>query len=165
MLAVSSPPYSRAMLRSVVVVVALAAANQLPAATFGTVIPIGGQASDIALDEGRRALYIANFTGNRIDVLSLDNNAIARSIQVNPQPGALAISRDGKYLLIAHYGNFEPSRNAMTVLNLADNSRRVFALGAAPLSMAFGLDDQAFVVTAHEFLLLDPASGQTRTLD
>ena len=36
-----------------------------PAATFGTVVPIGGEAADIALDETRGVLYIANFTANR----------------------------------------------------------------------------------------------------
>jgi len=36
------------------------------AGTFGKVVPIGGHASDLALDEGRRVLYIANFTANRI---------------------------------------------------------------------------------------------------
>lgn len=135
------------------------------AATFGTVVPIGGQAADIALDEPRRSLYIANFTGNRIDVLSLDTNAIVRSIQVAAQPGALAISRDGKYLVIAHYGNFAAATNSVTILNLTDSSRRVFGVGAAPLGVAFGANDQALLVTAKDFILLDPVTGQTRTIE
>ena len=52
------------------------------AATFGTVVPIGGHASDIALDEERGVLYIANFTANQIDVMSLRTNTIERSINV-----------------------------------------------------------------------------------
>lgn len=135
------------------------------AATFGTVVPIGGQASDIVLDESRRSLYISNFTGNRIDVLSLDTNAIVRSIQVAAQPGAMAISRDGIYLVIAHYANFVPATNSVTVINLVDNSRRVFAVGAAPLAVAFGINDLALLVTAKDFILLDPVTGQTRTID
>ena len=94
--------------------------QRVAAAPFGTVIPIGGQASDIALDESRRALYIANFTANRIDVMSLDTNAITRSIAVTAQPAALALSRDNKYLVIGHYGNFQTARNAMTVVNLEE---------------------------------------------
>ena len=45
----------------------------LPAAagTFGKVVAIGGAASDLALDEGRGVLYIANFTANRIEVMPL----------------------------------------------------------------------------------------------
>src|SRR6266498_2852485 len=35
------------------------------AGVFGRVVPIGGNASDIALDESRGVLYIANFTANR----------------------------------------------------------------------------------------------------
>src|SRR5215831_19668265 len=88
------------------------------AATFGTVVPIGGHASDIALDESRGLLYVANFTANRIEVMSTTDYSIHTSMNVAPQPGALAISADSKYLLIAHYGNItppDPSRNAVTL--------------------------------------------------
>ena len=44
--------------------------NILLAGTFGKVIPIGGHASDLALDEARGVLYIANFTANRIEVMT-----------------------------------------------------------------------------------------------
>ena len=44
--------------------------------TFGTVVPIGGEAADLALDQTRSVLYIANFTANRIDVMSLATNTI-----------------------------------------------------------------------------------------
>ncbi len=138
---------------------------QAAAATLGTVIPIGGHAADIVLDENRRNLYIANYTGNRIDVLSTDTNTIARSIVVSAQPSALALSPDGKYLVVAHYSALAPSSNAVTVLNLADNSRRVFGVGSPVLGLAFGVDDQAFLITPDQFLSLDPASGQTRTVD
>ena len=43
---------------------------------------IGGEAADIALDPTRGVLYIANFTANRIDVMTLSNNAIQTSINV-----------------------------------------------------------------------------------
>src|SRR5579872_2689261 len=76
------------------------------AGTFGKVVPIGGQASDIALDEGRGVLYIANFTANTIDVMSLADNSIQTSFNVAPQPGSLALSPDGNYLVIAHYGPY-----------------------------------------------------------
>src|SRR6476620_1504275 len=110
--------------------------------TFGKVVPIGGQASDIALDEGRGVLYIANFTANAIDVMSLADNVIGTSINVGPQPGSLALSPDGQFLLVAHFGNFTGSAtsgNALTVINLAaGNTRQTFALGFAPLGVAFG---------------------------
>ena len=80
----------------------------LDAATFGAVVPIGGHAADIALDRTRAALYVANFTANVIDVISTADNSIQSSMNVAPQPGALALSMDSHYLLAAHYGNWAP---------------------------------------------------------
>src|SRR5437867_12560965 len=84
---------------------ALATATAAWAGTFGKVVPIGGHASDIALDEARGVLYVANFTANRIEVMSLADYSITTSINVNPQPGALALSPDGQYLVVVHFGN------------------------------------------------------------
>src|SRR5579864_9704403 len=99
--------------------------------TFGTVVSIGGQASSLALDEPRGVLYIANFTANRIEVMSLANNAIQTSINVAPQPSSIALSPDGHYLVITHFGNFTapaPPSNALTVLDLTNNGKQTFAL-------------------------------------
>src|SRR5258706_7620583 len=96
------------------------------AGTFGQVVSIGGQASDIALDEPRGVLYIANFTANRIEVLDTSDLSISRSINVNPQPGSIALSPNGAYLVIGHYGNNVfpvPPNNAVTILNLEQNTR------------------------------------------
>jgi uncharacterized protein (TIGR03437 family) len=137
-------------------------------ATFGNVVSIGGHASDLALDEPRGVLYIANFTANRVEVMSLGSNAIQTSINVASQPSALALSPDDHYLVVAHFGNSvapaSPS-NAITVIDLTTNGKQTFALGHAPLGVAFGLDGLALVVTTNEFLLLDPASGTTTQLD
>src|SRR5215467_13942831 len=84
---------------------AAAAVEPMAAATFGTVVPLGGHAADIALDESRGKLYIANFTANRIDVLSTSDNAVHSSINVGSQPGALALSRDNRFLLVTNYAN------------------------------------------------------------
>src|SRR5438067_10767280 len=98
------------------------------AGTFGQVVPIGGQAGDIALDEPRGVLYIANFTANRIDVMSLTDYSIKRSISVADQPSSLSVSPDGKFLVIVHFGNVDPTlglfNNALSLINLQDNSRR-----------------------------------------
>jgi uncharacterized protein (TIGR03437 family) len=137
-------------------------------ATFGTVVSIGGHASDLALDEARGVLYIANFTANRVEVMSLAGNTIQTSINVAAQPSAVALSPDGRYLVVAHYGNAAPpasSSSAITVIDLSNSGKRTFALGAAPLGVAFGIDGLALVVTATDFLLLDPASGTTQELD
>lgn len=143
-------------------------AASIHGATLGKVVAIGGNASDLALDEARGVLYIANFTANRIDVMSLTDNSIQTSINVAPQPGSLALSPDGRYLVIAHFGNFtapNTPNNALTIMNLATNGRQTFTMGNTPLGVAFGIDGQALIVTTTEFLLLDPFTGATRVLD
>ena len=137
-------------------------------ATFGKVVSIGGHASDLALDEGRGVLYIANFTANRIEVMSLANAAIQTSINVAAQPNSLSISPDGKYLVVTHFGNAtapaSPS-NALTVIDLTSNAKQTFALSSPPLGVAFGIDGLALVATTTDFLLFDPVSGYTQEID
>jgi len=144
------------------------------AATIGTVVPIGGQAADIALDMPRGLLYIANFTANQIDVMSLSDNTIHTSINVPPQPASLALSPDGNYLVVVHFGNFAstssgptlPPENALTVISLNQNNAiQTFTLGQPPLGVAFGIDNLALIVTTTNFILFDPSNGETTVLD
>lgn len=139
-------------------------ANACWAGTFGRVVAIGGHASDLALDERRGVVYVANFSANRIEVISTADLTLQRSINVAAQPSALALSPDGKYLLAAHFSNFQApatAGNAMTLINLDTNGRQTFALGSPPLGVAFGADGRALVVTTTDFLLFDPDSGAT----
>jgi uncharacterized protein (TIGR03437 family) len=149
------------------------------AGVFGRVVPIGGNAADIVLDEPRGALYIANFTANRIEVMNTSDLTITRSINVDPRPGSIALSPDGRYLVVGHYDNVIssngpdpiPQSNAITVLNLENNTRQTFAMGNSPLGIAFGADGLALILTAStrgesgEFFLFDPATGTFRLLD
>jgi len=146
-------------------------------ATFGSVVAVGGQAADTALDETRGVLYIANFTANRIDVMSTATNTIQTSINVDPQPGALAISPDAQYLLVAHFANWTPpgppapSLNELTLIRLTDNTQQHFITVDPPLGVAFfstqpitGASNfsgpgKALVVTTTGFTVLDPATG------
>src|SRR3984957_11221754 len=137
------------------------------AATIGTVVAIGGQGSDLALDEPRGVLYIANFTANLIEQMSLKDNSVHPSISGAAQPGALALSQDDQYLVIAHYGAWTSaaqSANALTIIHLPDFAQRVLSLSSPPLGVAFGADGQALVVTTTAFLLLNPSTGATSTL-
>jgi uncharacterized protein (TIGR03437 family) len=137
------------------------------AGSFGTVVDIAGHASDIALDERRGSLYVANFTANRIEVMSLGDYSIRTSMNVAPQPASLSLSPDGQHLVVAHYGPWDApgaNRNSLTVINLADSSRQTFALGSTPLGVAFGADGLAMVVTKSDLLLFDPVSGVTHML-
>ncbi len=137
------------------------------AATVGQVVPIGGQSADLALDEARGVLYVANFTANRVEVMSLTDLSIQTSITVAAQPSSLALSSDGRYLVITHFSNFAApasSSNGLTVIDLTTSGRQTFALGNPPLGIAFGLDNLALVVTTQEYILFDPVSGSTQTL-
>lgn len=136
--------------------------------TFGRVVALGGHSSDLALDEPRRALYVANFTANRIDVVSVPDGVLERSINVASQPSSLAVSPDGRYLVVGHYGNFaapNAPRNALSVIELDGSTRRTYALADPPFGVAFGIDGKALVVTATQFLLFDPELGATEVLD
>ncbi len=73
------------------------------AAPFGKVVPIGGHVADLALDSRRNVLYIANFGANRIDVMSLADTRLGQPIYVSAQPATLAVSPDGRFLVIGHY--------------------------------------------------------------
>jgi uncharacterized protein (TIGR03437 family) len=146
---------------------ALLSSSHCVAASFGTVVPIGGHASDIALDESRGQLYIANFTANRIEVMSTADYSIRTSMNVAPQPGALSLSPDSKYLLVAHYGSLaatDPSKNAVTLINLSDNTRQTFTTGDTILGLAFLADGRAFMVSSTAIMLFDPISGSMQTL-
>jgi uncharacterized protein (TIGR03437 family) len=137
------------------------------AGTFGSVVAVGGQASDLALDEGRGVVYLANFSGNRIEVINASTLALQSSMNVAAQPSALALSPDGRFLLVAHFGNFEApntTNNVLTLINLDTGAKQTFALGSPPLGVAFGSDDLALVVTTTDFLLFDPVSGANQTL-
>jgi uncharacterized protein (TIGR03437 family) len=134
----------------------------LTGATFGTPVAIGGQAADIALDESRGVLYIADYTANRIDVMTLADHTVHTSINVNPQPGSLSLSPDGQYLVVVHFANFAApasSGNALTVIRLADGTRQTFGLAYPPLGVAFGNDGLALIATTTDFELFDPATG------
>jgi uncharacterized protein (TIGR03437 family) len=133
--------------------------------TFGTVVSIGGEASDLALDETRGVLYIADFTGNQIDVMSLGTNTIQTSIPVAAQPSSIALSPDDRYLVATNFGNAASPgspTNGLTVIDLTTQGVQTFSLGNPPLGVAFGADGLALVVTSTDFLLFDPTTGATQ---
>ena len=127
---------------------AVALAPSASAATLGKVVPIGGQASDVALDEQRGVAYIANFTANRIEVMSLADSSIQTSINVASQPSSISVSPDGNFLLIGHFGNFSaPSSpaNGLTLIDLNTRARQTFVLGSPVLGVAFGIDGRVTI--------------------
>jgi len=141
---------------------ALLVAGTAGAATFGRVVPLRGHAADLAVDEARRVVYVANFTANRIEVIGMATGALQNAIAVAPQPGAVALSPDGQYLVVAHFGQWqEPSsgKNSLTILDLRNSFRQTLALETPPLAVAFGYTGRALVVSTNGFFVLQPANG------
>jgi len=130
--------------------------------TFGIRVPIGGEATDLAIDQSRGVLYIDNFTANRIDTMNLATFQLGAPIMVDPSPVAMSLSPDLRYLLVAHYDNPKtgtPTNNHLTLLDLVLGTRKTLPLPEPPLALSFGADGQALVVTTTEFLLYDPGSN------
>ncbi|HTD43707.1 MAG TPA: hypothetical protein VK687_05980 [Bryobacteraceae bacterium] len=147
----------------------MALAGTALAGTFGTRIQIGGQAADLALDEPRGVLYVADFTRNSIEIVSLAANAVVNSIGVDPNPSSLSVSPNGRWLLVTHFGNNTlpvPSDNVLSLIDLANHyAIQKFRLSDPPLGVAFGQDNLALVVTTKQFFLFDPQQGFVGALD
>lgn len=134
------------------------------AATFGSIVQIQGLVADIALDQGRGVVYAANFTANRIEVVSMSNLSLKSPMNVAEQPSTLALSPDGRYLVVGHY-HFpdlaplsppnqpcdpeSPAFQVLTVIDLVNSGKqtRLDAGGACVLAVAFGNSPQALVVS------------------
>ena len=161
---------------SIAITLLTVGAGQSVAATFGTVVPIGGTASDIALDETRGVLYIADFGCGCIDVMSTADYSIQTTINVANFPAAIALSPSGRYLVGVHDGNYTTSLpptaapasggNLVTVIDLNTQAQTVYALGEPGLGVTFVntlSGDQgglALIVTATKLMALDPETGR-----
>jgi uncharacterized protein (TIGR03437 family) len=145
---------------------ALAISAVTHAATFGNVVPVRGTVSDIALDERRLQLYIANFSANRIEVMSTASRALRDPMPVFKPPSAVALSPDNRYLVVGHYDTFTTSsaKGGYTIFDLDAGLKQEVAIGNPVLAVSFGAGTQALVVTTGEILLLDPQSARTQSL-
>ena len=156
---------------SIAMTLLTAGAGRSVAATFGTVVPIGGTPSDIALDEPRGVLYISDFGCACIDVMSLGDHTIRTSINVAPFPTAIALSPSGQYLVSVHHNNVAGTTGLVTVIDLNNNqAQTTYAVGAVPLGVSFAKTlngDQggiAVIGTNASILTLDPETGEINIL-
>lgn len=136
------------------------------AATYGTVVSMPGLISDIVLDANRGVIYAANFTANRIDVISTSSLSVSTSILVSQQPSSIAMSPDGRYLVVGHYVWTTPEPDVSIIdLNSSRISRTLSVeAGVKVLAVAFGNSPQALVVLSNGVVLLDPAIGTFKSL-
>ena len=135
-------------------------------ATFGTAVPIRGTVSDIALDETRGKLYIANFSAGRIEVMNTSDRTVGNPLFVPYPPSAVAMSPDNRFLVVGEYEQFGTvsATGGITVFDLVAGQRQDVVMGNPVLAVAFGAGSQALVVTTGEALLLDPFTTRTTTL-
>src|SRR5580765_4307578 len=126
--------------------IAAASIGAAQPATFGIRVPIGGEATDLAIDQPRGVLYIANFTANRIDRMNLATFQLQAPFQVDPHPVSMSLSPDRRWLLVAHYDNPKtgtPTNNHLTLLDLVSGTRKTLAMPEPPLAVSFGADNEA----------------------
>jgi hypothetical protein len=134
-------------------------------ATFGNSVPIRGTVSDLALDEGRGRLYIANFSAGRIEVMDTSSRLLQSPLPVPLPPSAVAVSPGGSYLVVGEYENFSSAQAKGGLSIFSPSGARLDVPVDNPvLAVAFGAGSQAFVVTTKGFLLVDPATGTATIL-
>jgi uncharacterized protein (TIGR03437 family) len=138
------------------------------AATFGTVVPVRGLPSDLALDARRGRLYVANLSASRVEVMNTTTLALEAPLAAPMPPSAVSISPDNRFLVVGQYDNFlDPelsTKGGLTIYDLDAQQRRDLVLANPVLAVEFGAGSQALVVTTGEFLLLDPLTGLTTVL-
>ena len=164
-----------------VLLLALGLASTGSAATFGKVVPISGNAADIALDETRGHVYVANFGAYRVEVVSIASSSLLTPIQIPAPPSAVAVSPDAHYLVVGEYE--KPTGNAQGGFQIDTGGLDIVDLtGAVPtqhqdlpcpvLTVSFGSDGQALVVCRNppgktlqpNIFILNPSAGSLLTI-
>src|SRR5258706_10281612 len=107
-------------------ILAVALLQQAGAETFGKVVPVRGSVSDLALDESRGRLYLANLTANRIEAMNTSDRSLGTPLLVSEPPSTLALSPDNRYLVVGSTNNFAdtPAKGMFTIFNLAANTKQ-----------------------------------------
>ncbi len=158
-----------------IAVLATASAGRLAAqldgpSAIGESVALPGQIHELFVDEPRGLLYAANFTGGRVEVVSMTTLQRLSSFATSPVPSGvsgMAVSPNGRWMVVTN----QPVTSAVTqlsgiaIINLNDPSdRRHIAFDEEPIGVAFGVDNQALVVTADGLYILDPTDGGSRKI-
>ncbi len=140
------------------------------AATFGTVVPLRGTVSDIALDERRGHVYAANFSASQVEVISTSSPYnVQAPLPVPLSPSCVAMSANNRFLVVGEYGPpsadpTTPSKGGFTIFDMDAGLRQDVTMDGSALAVAFGSGTQAFMVTTTGTFLIDPYSGKTTSL-
>jgi DNA-binding beta-propeller fold protein YncE len=128
----------------VLVAVFLGKTQAQTTATFGDVISLGTQPSDLVLDESRQRLYIVNTSANRVDIWDYSAQQIIGSIPVGQNPLACAISMDNTTLYVT---NHDDSTLAIIDLTSSALSPNFVSLPSKPQGVEVGADGRVLIST------------------
>lgn len=135
------------------------------AATFGTVVPIRGTVSDIALDERHGQLYAANFSAGQIEVMRTADRSMLAPMPVPKPPSSVAMSPDNRFLLVGEAAPPDQGEGGVTIFDLDANSRRDVAIDGSVLAVAFGAGTSALMVTTEGFFQIEPFSARVTPIN
>ena len=144
----------------------LVAALPCVAATFGTIAPVRGTVSDIALDERRGRVYAANFSASQIEVMNTSDLSFGSPMPVPKPPSAVAMSPDNRFLVVAEYAPppSDMTKGGFTIFDLDAGQRQDVTIDGSALAVAFGAGSQALMVTSNGIFLIDPLTAKTSSM-
>ncbi len=132
------------------------AAQVTSAATFGTVIPLGGTPSDVVQDTFRQRLYLINANANRVDIFSTSTNQLIGNIGVGKGPLAGAMSMDAAFLYVTN-----STDKTLSVIDLGSlRVTQTVTMPAIPEGVEVGNDGRVLISTqstTQSLLIFDPA--------
>lgn len=124
-------------------VVAPALAPAAMAANFGKVVALAGGASDVAVDDARRQVYLTQSVESQVQVYSLARSQFLAPVATDQTPLAAAISRSGSVLYVACY-----DASALDIIDL--NTLTILSrinLPAKPEGVAVAGDERVLIST------------------
>jgi len=122
---------------------ASAQVQTVPGAEFGKVVPLGGEPSDIEIDEERSRLYVVTPGANRVAVYNYAIETVEDYIGVGTYPSAAAMSMDNRFLYVANVQSA-----SISVVDLETRRvTRTIPLPARPEGVEAGFDGRVLITT------------------
>ncbi|MFN7921200.1 MAG: hypothetical protein U0Q16_13960 [Bryobacteraceae bacterium] len=117
--------------------------DTIPGQEFGRLVSLGGQPSDIALDEARKRLYLVSSGANRVITYNYELDQITGYIEVGTYPSSAALSMDGRYLYVSNVQS-----SSLSVIDLdGDRLVQTVSLPAKPEGVEVGFDGRVLITT------------------
>jgi YVTN family beta-propeller protein len=115
----------------------------VPGEKFGRLVPLGGQPSDVVIDEARNRLYLVSSGANRVIVYNYSTEQVTGYIETGSFPSAAALSMDGRYLYVSNV-----QASSLSVIDLeGDRVIQSVSLPARPEGVGVGFDGRVLITT------------------